>query len=220
MCGRFVQKVDLREAAKIFDAIVEAEQRTNYNVAPRQPIAVIMEDGKRKIVEMSWGLVPRWAKDASIANKLINARSETVAEKPSFRDSFKSRRCLIIADGFYEWQTKDGIKKPFYIFMKGKKPFGMAGLYDLWKDENGKEITTCTIITTEANEFMKTLHHRMPVIISPENYNHWLDPVERDTSKIGSLMKPWDSNEMDAYEVGILVNSAGYNSAECINPLK
>lgn len=220
MCGRFVQKVDLREAAKIFDAIVEGEQKINYNVAPRQPIAVIMEDGKRKIVEMLWGLVPRWAKDASIANKLINARSETVAEKPSFRDSFKSRRCLIIADGFYEWQTKDGIKKPFYIYMKDKKPFGMAGLYDLWKDENGKEITTCTIITTEANEFMKSLHHRMPVIISPENYNHWLDPAERDTSKIGSLMKPWDSNEMDAYEVGILVNSAGYNSAECINPLK
>ena len=220
MCGRFVQKVDLREAAKIFDAIVEAEQKINYNVAPRQPIAVIMEDGKRKIVEMSWGLVPRWAKDASIANKLINARSETVAEKPSFRDSFKSRRCLIIADGFYEWQTKDGIKKPFYIFMKGKKPFGIAGLYDLWKDENGKEITICTIITTEANEFMKSLHHRMPVIISPENYNHWLDPAEKDTSKIGSLMKPWDSNEMDAYEVGTLVNSAGYNSAECINPLK
>lgn len=220
MCGRFVQKVDLREAAKIFEAIVEAEQRTNYNVAPRQPIAVIMADGKRKIVEMSWGLIPHWAKDASIANKLINARSETVAEKPSFRESFRSRRCLIIADGFYEWQTRDGVKKPFYIFMKNRKPFGMAGLYDHWKDENGKEITTCTIITTEANEFMKSLHHRMPVIISPNDYDRWLDPAERDASKIGSLMKPWDSNEMGAYEVGALVNSAGYNSAECIDPLK
>jgi len=220
MCGRFVQKADLREAGTLFEALVEARQRTNYNVTPRQPVAVIMEDGKRKIVEMSWGLIPHWAKDASIANKLINARSETVAEKPSFRDSFKSRRCLIIADGFYEWQTKDGAKKPFFIFMKDKKPFGMAGLYDHWKDQGGKVITTCTIITTEANEFMKALHHRMPVIINPKDYDQWLDPAEKDASKINALMKPREPGDMDAYEVSTVVNSAGYNSAECIDPVE
>jgi putative SOS response-associated peptidase YedK len=219
MCGRFVQKTDLKEAGKIFEAVIEAELRPNYNVAPRQPIAVIMEDGMRKIVEMQWGLIPHWAKNPSIANKLINARSETLAEKPSFKESFKSRRCLIIADGFYEWQTKEGIKKPYFIFMKDKKPFGMAGLYDNWKNEEGKTITTCTIVTTEANEFMKSLHHRMPVIIAPEQYDLWLDSAEKDTSKISALMKPWDAKNMDAYEVSQRVNSPVNNSDDCINPI-
>lgn len=217
MCGRFVQIIDLREAGRIFEAIVEAGLKPNYNVAPRQPVAVIMEDGRRKIVEMQWGLVPHWAKDGSIANKLINARSETIAEKPSFREPFKSRRCLIIADGFYEWQAKDGAKKPWFVFMKDKRPFAMAGLYDRWRNNEGKVITTCTIITTEANEFMKPLHHRMPVIIGPRDYDLWLDPAEKDTAKISALMKPWGAGTMDAHEVSPVVNSPLHNSPDCIN---
>jgi putative SOS response-associated peptidase YedK len=219
MCGRFVQISDLREVGKIFQATVEARLQPNYNVAPRQPIAVLMEEGKRKIMEMQWGLIPHWAKDAAIANKLINARSETLAEKPSFRDSFKSRRCLIIADGFYEWQSLGGIKRPYFIFMKDKQPFAMAGVYDRWKDHEGKTVTSCTIVTTEANEFMKPLHHRMPVIIAPKDYTLWLDPAAKDSAKLAALLKPWDAKNMEAYEVRAMVNSPVNNTSNCIEPI-
>jgi putative SOS response-associated peptidase YedK len=220
MCGRFVQKSNLRDIAPLFKAaIVESEVKASYNITPRQPIAVIMEKGQRKIVTMKWGLIPHWAKDATIANKLINARSETVAEKPSFNDSFKKRRCLIIADGFYEWQGTGLSKKPFYIFMKDEKAFGMAGLYDLWTNPQGEKEITCTIVTTEANEMMKPIHHRMPVILSPGDYDLWLNPTETDAAKVKGMLRPCDPELLKAREVSLLVNSPRNNSENCISPL-
>jgi putative SOS response-associated peptidase YedK len=221
MCGRFVRKIKLREAVDFFQAaLVETELAPSFNIAPRQPIAVIMEDGKRKIVSMQWGLIPHWAKDEKIANNLINARSETIAEKPSFRNSFKKFRCLIIADGFYEWQGTGINKKPFFICRKDEQPFGMAGLFDRWKNAEGKIITTCTIVTTEANEIMKPIHHRMPVIIEPEHYDLWLSPQEIDVAKLAHLLKPCDPQLLKAFEVSVAVNSASHNSEDCILPVE
>jgi putative SOS response-associated peptidase YedK len=220
MCGRFVRKVKLHEAMDFFKAaLIEAEMAPSFNIAPRQPVAVIMEDGKRKIVAMQWGLIPHWAKDEKNANKLINARSETIGEKPSFKNSFKKFRCLIIADGFYEWQGTGRNKKPFFICRKDDAPFGMAGLFDRWQNPEGKVITTCTIVTTEANEIMKPIHHRMPVIIDPENYDIWLNPHEVDIAKLGKFLKPCNSDILKAFEVSLAVNSAKNNSDECILPV-
>jgi putative SOS response-associated peptidase YedK len=219
MCGRFVQKSDLRKIAPLFNAaIVESEVQASYNIAPRQPIAVIMEKGKRKIVTMKWGLVPHWAKDETIGNKLINARSETVTEKPSFRDSFKKRRCLIIADGFYEWQGSGMKKKPFFICMKDGSPFGMAGLYDMWTNASGEKITTCTIITTEANEIMKPIHHRMPVILDGRHYDVWLNVEKTDEAFLKTLLRPCDPDLLKTHGVGLLVNNPRNNSPDCIAP--
>lgn len=220
MCGRFVQKSDLRKIAPLFKAaIVESDVQPSYNIAPRQPIAVVMEKGQRKIVTMKWGLVPHWAKDEAIANKLINARSETVTEKPSFRDSFKKRRCLIIADGFYEWQGSGMTKKPFFICMKDEAPFGMAGLYDVWTNAVGEKVTTCTIITTEANEIMKPIHHRMPVILDVKDYDVWLDMEKAADAALQRILKPCESGLLKAFEVSLSVNNPRNNTAECIVPV-
>jgi Uncharacterized conserved protein len=220
MCGRFVRKTDIREIGKIFEAAeIESDLAPSFNIAPRQPIAVIMEKGKRKLVTMQWGLIPHWSKDESIANKLINARSETLIEKPSFRNAFKKQRCLIIADGFYEWQGMGAGKKPYYIFLKDEKPFAMAGLYEIWTNPEGKAITTCTIVTTEANDFMKPLHHRMPVIVRPTDYDLWLNPLEIDFPKLQRIFNPIDPETMKAYEVSIQVNLVANNSEDCIRPV-
>jgi len=215
MCGRFVQKSDLRLIAPQFNAaIVESDLKASYNVTPTNPIAVVMEKGQRKIVTMRWGLIPHWAKDESMASKLINARAETVTEKPSFSDSYKKRRCLIIADGFYEWQAK----KPYYICMKDNVPFGMAGLYDVWTNAAGEKITTCTIITTEANEIMKPIHNRMPVILDAKDYDVWLNVEKAVENNLQRLLKPCDPELLNAYEVGLEVNNARNNSEGCIVP--
>ncbi len=219
MCGRFVQKTDLRIVASLFDApIIESHVAASYNIAPRQPIAVIMEKGHRKIVTMKWGLIPYWAEDPAIANHLINARSETVAQKPSFRDSLEKRRCIIIADGFYEWQGTGLAKKPFYVYMKNEHPFGMAGLFDYWTSAKGEKEITCTIITTEANELMKPIHHRMPVILDPRDFGSWLNTVETDVRKVMGLLRPCESKLLLAHEVGLAVNNAGHNAPDCILP--
>jgi putative SOS response-associated peptidase YedK len=219
MCGRFVRKTDLREVLNIFKAVLlEADIPPSFNIIPRQPIAVIMEEGKRKIVSMQWGLIPHWAKEDKIANKLINARSETITEKPSFKNSFKKHRCLIIADGFYEWQGAGLSKRPFYFCRKDETPFGMAGLFDKWISPDGKIVTTCTIITTEANEIMKPIHHRMPVIIEPENYDIWLNPIETDTEKLRRFLEPCNPDNLKTFQVSLLVNSPQNNSEDCIRP--
>jgi putative SOS response-associated peptidase YedK len=221
MCGRFVQKSDLRQIAPLFKAaVVESDVQPRYNITPRQPIAVVMEKGQRKIVTMKWGLVPDWAKDETIANKLINARSETVTEKPSFRDSYKKRRCLIIADGFYEWQASGITKKPFFICMKDDSPFGMAGLYDVWTNPAGEKITTCTIITTEANELMKPIHHRMPVILDAKDYDVWLNVEVTPADKLQNLLRPCGPDLLKAHEVSLLVNNPRNNAPDCILPVR
>ena len=183
---------------------IGADLGTSYNIAPRQSVAVVLDKGKRMLLSMQWGLIPHWAKEEKIANKLINARAESIAEKPSFRDSFRRRRCLIVADGFYEWRTEGGAKKPFFIGMKDGKPFGMAGLYDYWVTPEGETISTCTIITIRANELLRPIHERMPVIIAEVDYDLWLNPAVNDVRTLKELLKPYDARAMKA----ILVSSA------------
>jgi putative SOS response-associated peptidase YedK len=218
MCGRFVRKSDLRDAAAFFSVqILDSLLTPNFNISPRQLIAAIMEDGVKKIVSMEWGLIPSWAKDRNIGSKMINSRAETILEKPSFRDAFRKRRCLILADGFYEWTVRDGRKIPVYIYFKDNNPFAMAGIYEYWKPEGGNPIITCSIITVAANEFMKPIHHRMPVILDPGDHSTWLDP-QTPSGVAANLLKPCDSTRMQCHEVSTAVNSPANNGEMCIAP--
>ena len=177
MCGRYTLRTPVDSLVEAFDIVDYPSSLTpSYNIAPTQEVAaVVEEDEKRKLEMFHWGLIPSWAKDPSIGNKMINARAETVSEKPSFRKAFKVRRCLILADGFYEWQKTDNGKQPYYIKMQDDSPFAFAGLWEIW--QNGEEIRSATIITTEANDLMNEIHHRMPVILPPEDYGMWLVPT-------------------------------------------
>jgi putative SOS response-associated peptidase YedK len=219
MCGRFVRKTDLREAAKFFSAsLIETDLGESYNIAPKQPVVVVMEDGKRKLVSMRWGLIPPWSNDPNIGYKMINARAETILGKASFKNAFKHRRCLIVADGFYEWREENARKVPVYIFLKDKGPFGMAGIYETWKPATGEAIKTCSIITTEANEFMKPIHHRMPVIVRREDEDAWLNP-QTDEKSLLQILKPLDASLMDCHDVSPAVNSPTHDAKDLINPV-
>ncbi len=181
-----------------------------YNLAPTQFVATIKQalDVPPAIAMARWGLIPSWAKDASIGNKLINARGETAATKPSFRSAFRHRRCLILADGFYEWRVEGGSKQPYYISMKDGQPFALAGLWERWDDGQSElPLTTCTIITTEPNEMMSRLHRRMPVILPAAQYARWLDPANEDVANIQQLLLPFDSDAMTARPVSLMVNN-------------
>ena len=218
MCGRYTLKTPTNVLAELFE-IEEYPSALNpsYNIAPTQAVAaVVEEDDKRKLEMFHWGLTTSWAKDPAIGNKMINARAETASEKPSFRSAFKKRRCLILADGFYEWQKTDSGKQPFYIHMKDGSPFAFAGLWEAWK--NGEELKSCAIITTDANDLMNEIHHRMPVILPPENYGVWLDPGLDEKEPLMDLLKPYPSEEMEAYQVSRRVNRPANNEPSCIEP--
>lgn len=221
MCGRFVRSQSVPAIAEAF-GVSEAscDLGPSYNIAPTQKVAVIITDGVKQLVPVRWGLVPSWAKDLSIGNRMINARAETITEKASFRTAFKKRRCLVVADGFYEWKRVGDSKSPMHIRLKNGKPFGFAGLYEVWNSPEGEAITTCTIVTTEANELMKPIHERMPVIIPKEREDDWLDPAMKDTTFLQELLNPYPANEMEAYSVSKLVNSPQNNSPELIKRLK
>jgi putative SOS response-associated peptidase YedK len=218
MCGRYTLKTPTGVLAEWFE--VEESPSSlipSYNIAPTQEVAaVVEEDDKRKLEMFRWGLIPSWAKDPAIGNKMINARAETVSEKPSFRSAFKKRRCLILADGFYEWQKTDSGKQPFYIHMEDGSPFAFAGLWEDWK--NGEEIRSCAIITTDANDLMSEIHHRMPVILPPENYGAWLDPDFDEKEPLTALLKPYPSDEMEAYAVSRRVNKPSNNEPSVVEP--
>lgn len=220
MCGRFTLTVD---PAEIQDAFVNftfpAQFAPRYNIAPTQPVLTIPNDAKNKADFFVWGLVPSWAKDPSIGNKLINARGETLAEKPSFRGGFKYKRCLILADGFYEWKSPNEAKTkiPYFIHMKDRKPFAFAGLWDEWQSPEGS-LRTCAIITTEPNKLMSSLHNRMPAILDPKDYDLWLDPAPQTPDKLIHLIKPFSADAMSAYPVSTLVNKPGNDRPECIIP--
>lgn len=221
MCGRFVSKAKKEEIEKEFKVEITGEDFIvpRYNIAPTQLIAAITEiENLREISLFKWGLIPKWAKDESMGSKLINARAETVHEKPSFRDAFRSRRCIIPASGFYEWQkTSKGAKQPFYFYLKGKEIFGFAGLWEEWLDKQSGEITeSCTIITTEANDVLKPVHDRMPVILKPESYEEWLNPKIKDTAKLQNLLVPFPPNEMSSHAVSRAVNSPSEDAPELI----
>ncbi|MCA9067573.1 MAG: SOS response-associated peptidase, partial [Planctomycetaceae bacterium] len=193
-----------------------------YNIAPTQDIAVVRLDQGHKHRELSllrWGLIPSWAKDPKIGNRMINARAETLAEKPSFRVAFRKRRCLVLADGFFEWQKVEGAKRPHFIHRQDDAPFAFAGLWDHWQ-QDGKEIQSCTIITTTANSLMEPLHNRMPVILSEETFPIWLDPEFQNRNALQDLLRPCNADLLEAYPVSTQVNNARNDVPECVNRVK
>ena len=224
MCGRFTLTVDpdeLREALPGF--AIPSGMAPRYNIAPSQPVAVIANDGKNQVDFYTCGLIPSWAKDPQIGSRMINARAESLTEKPSFRNAFKYRRCLILADGFYEWQAHEDrgkvSKTPMYIRMKNSDIFAFAGLWDRWNSPDGSEVLSCTIITTEPNDFMKAIHNRMPVILPKESYAQWLDTEEKDPAGLQGLLKAYPAEQMIAFPVSRKVNDPASDTPECIRPL-
>lgn len=221
MCGRFTLRTPPARLAEFFSLFREPDVPPRYNIAPSQPVAAIRFDENRtprEWVTLRWGLIPSWAKDAKIGYRLINARAETVAEKPAFRAAFKRRRCLIPADGFYEWKQLDAKKKqPYYITRPDGGPFAFAGLWEHWTPPDGSEVESCTIVTTEANEQMEELHDRMPVILDPDNYDRWLNPGVEDRDELVPLLRP-DAGALRLTPVSTLVNSPRNESAQCIAP--
>jgi len=219
MCGRFTLTLDPVELRQAFDlGEFPEEWIPRYNIAPTQPVAVVADATTRKVEFMRWGLVPSWAKDIAIGSKLINARSETIAEKPSFRSAFAKRRCLIMADGFYEWQ-KTGPKSPsipYYIHMEDSAPFMFAGLWEFWRSPEGDGLTTCTIITTAANARVAPIHDRMPVIFTPQTAWDWLNPLPPE--KLTEMLQPYPAEEMVAYRVSRMVNDGNKDSSALIKP--
>ncbi len=221
MCGRFVRESTIPEILRAFDLAVEScALKPSYNVAPGQEIAVIVDGGKRRLIACRWGFIPAWAKVASTGYKMINARAETAAEKPSFRGAFRKQRAVIVADGFYEWRKEKNGKTPFYIHLKSKKPFGFAGLYNVWTSPEGDKIPTCTILTTDANELLEPIHDRMPVILPKEGLGRWLDPAVQEAPALAPLLKPYPPAEMVAYPVSTRVNVPKNDSPENIQPVR
>lgn len=221
MCGRFTLATDSAELQQAFPEVqFPAEGRPRFNVAPSQPVLALPNDGKLSADYFLWGLIPTWAKDPSIGSKLINARAETLGEKPSFRGSYKYKRCLVFADGFYEWKTEAGskTKTPHFIHLESGLPFAFAGLWDEWHAPDGSQIKTCTIITTEPNELMSKLHNRMPVILPPSAYAQWLDPTPQKPETLQNLLVPYPTHLMTAYPVSTLVNSPNNDRPECLVP--
>lgn len=217
MCGRFSRKATLQAIVDEFEIEeVSGTIEPSYNIAPGQEIAVILKDESRKLGLLKWGLIPAWSKDPKIGYRMINARAETLAEKPSFKHPLRRKRCLIVADGFYEWKKEGKQKIPMYIFLKDQKPFVFAGLWDTWTSPEGKKISTCTIITTEPNKLLKKIHNRMPVILPKEHIEDWLDRSVEDEQRVLPLLQPYRDDEMDVYEVSRLVNSPKNNTPECI----
>ena len=220
MCGRFVLTSDgntLQLALNLTD--VPDIHTARFNIAPSQPIAVVTNEHPGELTFHKWGLVPSWAKDPAMGNKMINARSETAAEKPAFRAAFKRRRCLIPADGFFEWQKRAGGKQPMFIYLKDHPVFAFAGLWEIWYSPDGDELRTATILTTEPNDFMADIHNRMPVILNSEDYETWLAPDDQKAADLEHLLRPFDANRMEAYPVSTFVNSPGNDSPETIEPL-
>ncbi len=219
MCGRFTQTISSSDIAKAFNLAHVPHLAPRYNIAPTQRVGTVLRsapESEREFRWLRWGLIPHWAKERSIGNKLINAKAETVAQKPSFRRGFCHSRCLIIASGFYEWQQQENHKQPFYIQHIDSLPFALAGLWSIWQSPEVETIATCTIITTEANEIMQPIHKRMPVILEPNDYDLWLDPTVQKPELLQPLLHPYNSDKLKAYTVTTLVNNPRNDSPECI----
>ena len=221
MCGRFTLTLSSSQIQAAFpELIVPDGIEPRYNIAPSQPVAVVPNDGQNRLDFFVWGLIPSWAKDPSIGNRLINARAESLAEKPSFRSAFRRRRCLVLADGFYEWRQEPGrkTKTPMYIQLQDGRPFAFAGLWENWNSPDGSNILSCTIITTEPNSLMSNIHNRMPVILPHEKFDAWLDPEEQEPARLSQLLAPYPPDIMQAHPVSMLVNSPANESPDCVVP--
>jgi len=216
MCERFTLQISSEIIAEIFHIPVP-DISPRYNIAPSQQIAVIRNfSGENHLDYMRWGLVPSWAEDTSIGYKLINAKSETVFEKNSFRRAIRTRRCLIPASGFYEWRNSDNIKTPYYVSMTENNPMAFAGIWEQWKAADHSMIETCAILTTAANHLMETIHDRMPVILHPQEYSLWLDREVSEPETLKQLFKPYPSDVMNDYQVSNMVNNPRNDGEECI----
>lgn len=221
MCGRFTLTVNPEQLQQAIPGLnLPAGMAPRYNIAPSQPVAVVPNNGQMKLDFYIWGLIPSWSKDPAIGSRMINARGETLAEKPSFRAAFRRRRCLIPADGFYEWQHVPGrkTKTPMYIRLKSGEPFAFAGLWESWNSPDGSNVLSCTIITTAPNALMEPIHNRMPVILPSSAYAQWLDPGEQNPADLQSLIQPYPAEAMTAYPVSTLVNRPENDVAACIQP--
>ena len=221
MCGRFTLFSSAKELAELFDAELSLDIQARYNIAPTSQVLalrVLPENRLRSFSLMRWGLIPPWAKDPKIGSRMINARSETLDEKPSFATAFISRRCLIVTDGFFEWEQKTTAKTPYYIRMTNGKPFAFAGLWERWQSPSGRPIGTCTIITTQANAVLAPFHHRMPVIVDPKDFDDWLNPDNAAIEDLKSLFRPFTADRMIATPVGGHVNNARHEGPRCIEP--
>jgi putative SOS response-associated peptidase YedK len=219
MCGRYTQYHSTHQIAIRFgvdQTSVDAQPR--YNIAPTQSILVVTENSPRALQAMQWGLIPSWAQDPAIGNKMINARAETLAEKPSFQTALLRRRCLIPADGFYEWQKLGTAKQPMRIHRKDDELFGFAGLWDEWRDAGGSPLRTCTIITVAPNDLMAPIHNRMPAILRPEDEAMWLNATNKNVGDLLALLRPYPDAELEAYPVSKAVNAPTVDDPGCILP--
>jgi len=216
MCGRYAFYSPAEAVRQYFSIDNELDLQARYNIAPSQDVPVIRRrDGGKELVLLHWGLVPSWAKEKSIGNRMINARAETVAEKPSFRNALKNRRCLVLANGFYEWQKTGAAKQPYYISIQDQRPMAFAGLWESW-DKGGDPLESCTIITTTANRLVAPIHHRMPVILNKDQQTCWLSGAPLDSDRLRSTLSPQTVDEMCAWPVDRRVNSPGNQGPELI----
>ncbi|MEN6449268.1 MAG: SOS response-associated peptidase [Thermoguttaceae bacterium] len=241
MCGRFTLRTSAREIAEQFALGAAEPFSPRFNIAPSQPVAVVRigrrrddtgdprNTGKsppRELAWLRWGLVPSWARDPNVANRLINVRAETAATKPAFRAAMRHRRCLILADGFYEWQPIGRAKQPYFIHLRDNRPLAFAGLWESWEGPVGQvrnpqsapRLETCALLTTEANDLLRPIHDRMPVVLPPDGYSIWLDPKIEDAGQLAPLLVPYPAGEMEAYPVSRLVNDPAHESPDCIAP--
>ncbi len=223
MCGRFTLFLEpdlLQEELELGD--IPAEYQARYNIAPSQPVAVVTDGGQRQVEFFRWGLIPSWAKDAAIGNRMINARSETLADKPAFRTAFARRRCLILANGFFEWhrpaEKRAGASQPYFIHLASGKAFAFAGLWEAWRPPAGEELRSCTIITCAANELVGRIHDRMPVILDGEKLWRWLDP-STPSSELQALLRPYPSAAMAMQPISSLVNSPANDHPQIVQPV-
>jgi len=224
MCGRYSLAWDTQEIERHFAITVAMPKlEPRYNIAPSQPALIVHDDrdreGRRTGRYVQWGLVPFWAKDPAIGNRMINARGETIGSKPAYKAATKYRRCLVPASGFYEWAKVDGAKQPFYFRYEQARPLAMAGLYEHWQDDNGNELETCTIITTQANALLADIHDRMPVLIQPDDYDRWLDTTLEQPDAVADLLRPANPNLMIRYPVSRRVNSPSNDDAALIETI-
>ena len=217
MCGRYTLRHDIQAIAQEFQVAPSLQTVPRYNIAPTQEVVSVLQNGAAHLELLRWGLIPSWAKEESIGSKMINARAETLAEKPSFKRLLHSKRCLVVTDGFYEWKQEGrGPKTPMYITLEDGQLFAFAGLWDDWKNPDGQVIRTCTIITTDANELIAPIHNRMPVILSRDARKIWLDSALKDEHIQLPLLAPYPSNKLEVRPVSRLVNDPRREGAELI----
>ncbi len=220
MCGRFTLTTTPQDLQTAFSwlSIPPDAVSPRYNIAPTQPIAVVANNGQKSLDYFIWGLIPSWAKDPGIGNRMINARAETLAEKPAYRSAFRRRRCLILADGFYEWKAIPGkkSKQPMYIHLKSGQPYAFGGLWEIWNSPDGSIVYSCTIITTEPNTLMAEIHNRMPLILPEDSYEQWLSTGDFQANELAPLLQPFPADQMTAYPVSPLVNNPANDVPACV----